>query len=170
LALAGAAASASSPAVAAQANDAKFRSRWNDESDRIWLGADYWAAPLQDWCVVDGAAECVNAAPNRVVHLLTADLADRKGGFTTSVKIRRTDAAKFGDGKGSAGFRVGIRGPLGDYRNALLYGKGLDAGLTASVACCKSLSPNGGIWAVSFNVPRDSVYCVNRIGPNARSG
>ena len=33
-------------------------------------------------------------------------------------------------GRGTAGFRLGIRGPLGDYRNALIYGSGLDAGVT----------------------------------------
>lgn len=130
--VAGGSASSRSAAVATEANDVKFRSRWNDEPDRVWLGADYWAAPLQDWRVAGGAAECINAAPNRVVHLLTADLADRRGGFTTSVKVRRADGKKFGEGKGSVGFRIGIRGPLGDYRNALLYGKGLDAGLTAN--------------------------------------
>jgi phosphodiesterase/alkaline phosphatase D-like protein len=122
-----------SPSQAAAADPIKpvFQSTWHDEPDRPWLGADYWAAPLQDWRVVDGAAECANAAPNRIVHLLTADLADRRGGFTMSVKVRRADGKKFGEGKGSVGFRVGIRGPLGDYRNALLFGKGIDVGLAA---------------------------------------
>src|SRR5688500_13716729 len=78
LAAAGVTASSVAPpsAAAAEPSDVKFRSRWHDDLDRPWLGADYWAAPLQDWRVQNGAAECANAAPNRVVHLLTCDLAD----------------------------------------------------------------------------------------------
>ncbi len=131
--LAAAAASGASRAASVDeaAPAAVFQSRWHDDLDRPWLGADYWAAPLQDWRVRDGAAECVNAAPNRAVHLLTADLADRRAGFTMRVKVGRPDGAKFGAGRGSAGFRLGIRGPLGEYRNALLYGKpGVEAGFT----------------------------------------
>jgi len=136
VAAAGIASSDPRPATAAADERAagggvKFHSRWSNEPNRVWTGADYWAAPLQDWRVHDGAAECVNAAANRVLHLLTADLADRAGGFTMSVKISRTDGKKFDDGKGSVGFRLGIRGPLGDYRNALLYGKGIDVGVAA---------------------------------------
>lgn len=120
-----------SSAHTAEPAAAVWRSRWDEDLDRPWLGADYWAAPLQDWRVHDGAAACVNAAPNRAVHLLTADLSERRAGFTMSVKVSRPDGAKLGDGKGSAGFRLGVRGPLGDYRNALLFGKpGLEAGFT----------------------------------------
>ncbi|MBL8827928.1 MAG: hypothetical protein JNM18_13205, partial [Planctomycetaceae bacterium] len=117
--------------LAAETDTAKFTSRWHDDLDRPWLGADYWAAPLQDWRVRNGAAECVNAAPNRVVHLLTCDLAERREAFTMSVIVSRVDGEALSSGKGSVGYRVGIRGPLGDYRNALLYGKGLDVGMTS---------------------------------------
>jgi alkaline phosphatase D len=109
----------------------EFRSRWDQDLDRPWLGAEYWAAPLQDWAVKDGAAECLNAAPNRVVHLLTRELVDRLGEFQTSVRVSRPGGAPLAEGRGSCGFRIGIRGPLGDYRNALLYGKGLDVGMTS---------------------------------------
>jgi phosphodiesterase/alkaline phosphatase D-like protein len=121
-----------SPAAAAAPKQkiAAFVSGWKNDVDRVWLGADYWAAPLQDWRVKDGAAELMNAAPNRVIHLLTRQLGDERGGFEMSVRISRSGGAPLDEGSGSAGFRFGIRGPLGDYRNALLFGKGLDAGLT----------------------------------------
>jgi phosphodiesterase/alkaline phosphatase D-like protein len=117
--------------IAAETAATKFASRWHLDLDRPWLGADYWAAPLQDWRVHDGAAECINAAPNRVAHLLSCDLSERREPFSLSVTISRAGGELLSHGKGSAGFRVGIRGPLGDYRNALLYGKGLDVGMTS---------------------------------------
>jgi hypothetical protein len=48
------------------------------------------------------------------------------------VRVGRADGGLLGKGKGSAGFRVGIQGPLRDYRNSLIFGTGLDAGLTAA--------------------------------------
>ncbi len=44
------------------------------------------------------------------------------------VTISRTDDKTLIDGKGSAGFRIGIQGTLEDYRNALVFGNGLDIG------------------------------------------
>src|SRR3954451_18850014 len=40
------AASLPASAVAAAAT-AQFESRWNDSPDRVWLGPEYWANPLQ---------------------------------------------------------------------------------------------------------------------------
>ncbi len=132
IAAGGALVPSNSPTQAApDAASVAFVSGWNNDVDRIWLGADYWGAPLQDWCVNDGAAECKVAAPNRIVHLLTRQLAPRRGSFEMSVRVSRTGGAPIGEGSGSFGFRFGIAGPLGDYRNALLYGKGIDAGLTS---------------------------------------
>ncbi|HVW38688.1 MAG TPA: twin-arginine translocation pathway signal, partial [Pirellulales bacterium] len=71
------------------------------------------------------------AAPNRNVQLLTRRLGDKPGGLQMSVRIGRIDGKHLANGRGSAGFRIGIRGPLDDYRNALIYGQGLDAGITA---------------------------------------
>src|SRR5262245_27104790 len=117
------------PAVAA-AGTTDLSGRWLTTPDRVWLGAEYWANPLQDWRVVGGRIECINAAPNRNVHLLTRQLGEQPGDLTMSVKIGRIGDAKLSEGKGSAGFRIGIMGPLRDYRNSLIYGQGLDAGFT----------------------------------------
>ncbi len=62
-----------------------FKSQWDKDLDRVWLGADFWANPLQDWQVRGGRAECIAAKPNRNVHLLTRELADRKGDLRMSV-------------------------------------------------------------------------------------
>ncbi len=66
-----------------------FRSRWGQDLDRVWLGQDFWANPLQDWRVAGGRIECVNAAADRNVHLLTRQLGPQKGDLTMSVRVGR---------------------------------------------------------------------------------
>jgi alkaline phosphatase D len=117
----------SAPAAAATA---QFESHWKDSPDRVWLGPEYWANPLQDWRIAGGRIECINAAPNRNVHLLTRQLGEQ-GDLMMTVKIGRVGGGTISAGKGSAGFRIGINGPLRDYRNSLIYGQGTDGGFTS---------------------------------------
>src|SRR6266436_8212526 len=118
-------------ASAAQRTRGDFASNWDQSPDRVWLGLEYWANPLQDWRVAGGRIECIKAAANRNVHLLTRQLGEQPGDLQMGVRIGRVDGGKLSGGKGSAGFRIGIMGPLRDYRNSLIYGQGLDAGLTS---------------------------------------
>ena len=117
----------------AQAADAAtaFQSHWQRTPDRVWIGPDYWANPQQDWRVAGGRLECIKAAPDRHVHLLTHSLSDAAEPLVMSVRLGRKSGA-LGDGPGSAGFRIGITSELLDYRHALIYGRGLDAGITGS--------------------------------------
>src|SRR4051812_37533962 len=117
---------------AAAAGSTDFSSNWKNCPDRVWLGADFWSNPLQDWQIANGRIECTNAAADRNVHLLTRSLAERDGKFSLRVRIGRTDGSPLGKGAGSAGFRFGIRGSLPDYRNNLIFGRGVDAGITAT--------------------------------------
>jgi alkaline phosphatase D len=102
----------------------EFRSRWDLCPDRMWLGPEYWANPLQDWQISNGRIECTNAAPDRNVHVLTRQLTTASGTLDMSVRV-----GKIGAGPGSVGFRIGAQGPLGDYRNSLIFGRGLEAGI-----------------------------------------
>lgn len=108
----------------------RFSSRWANDLDRVWLGAEYWANPLQDWRVAGGRIECLKAAPNRNVHLLTRQLGEQAGDLAMSVRIGRVAGGRLADGTGSAGFRIGALGPLNEYRNSVIFGQGLDAGFT----------------------------------------
>jgi phosphodiesterase/alkaline phosphatase D-like protein len=123
------AAGAARPASAADA--AGFASRWAETTDRVWLGPEYWANPLPDWRVAGGRIECVRAAASRTVHLLTRRLGETSGDLSMSVRVGRTGGGPVSQGPGSFGFSIGILGPLGDPRNSLLYGAGLNAGCTA---------------------------------------
>ena len=110
----------------------EFLANWRDCPDRVWLGPDFWSNPLQDWRVAGGRAECTNAAADRNVHVLTRSLSERDAAFTLRVRVGRADGSPLGRGAGSFGFRIGIRGPLPDHRNSLIFGRGLDAGVTAA--------------------------------------
>lgn len=118
-------------AAGASPQETAFHSAWTQSPDRIWLGADYWANPLQDWRVQQGRIECVRAAPGRQVHLLTREVTPARGQLVMQVRLGRPAGGPLSQGGGSAGFRFGIRGPLPDYRNRLIFGQGIDAGLTS---------------------------------------
>ena len=111
---------------------AAFRSRWDACPDRLWLGPEYWANPLQDWRVASGRIECTNAAPDRNVHVLTRQVGERHGTLDMTVRIGRLGSAS--SPAESVGFRVGAQGRLADYRNSLIFGRGLDAGINAGGA------------------------------------
>jgi len=114
-------------ADAAQAA-ASFRSGWDACPDRVWLGPEYWANPLQDWQIANGRIECTNAAVDRNVHLLTRQLADRNGTLDVSVRIGPV-GGESPPRTGSVGFRIGAQGPLSEYRNSVIFGRGLEAGI-----------------------------------------
>ena len=110
---------------------AEFGSAWPGEVERVWAGAEYWANPLQDWRISGGRLECVVSGANRHVQLLTHDLGPEDGEFEVRVRLGRL-GADGSDAKGWGGFRVGIRGFIDDYRNAAIWGKGLNAGITTA--------------------------------------
>lgn len=100
---------------------------WSRLPDRVWLGHQFWANPMEDWRLRDGGAECHRRGGNRSVHLLTRQLSDPAKGFEMSVGIRRIDVV----GKdGGAGFRVGISSELNEVRSNCFAGGGVDAGVT----------------------------------------
>ena len=102
--------------------------RWQRTHDRVWLGERFWANPMEDWRVVDGAAEVQTSGGDRNVHLITHRLTGEPGRrFRMSVRCRRVEA---GQRDGGAGFRIGIRNLIDDHRsNCFAHGVGIDAGL-----------------------------------------
>ena len=131
-------------ALGATTHAAEFQSAWPGNADRIWAGPQYWANRLQDWRVTNGRLECITSGGDRNVHLLTHEVAAPKGDLRISVRLGRLDpTARLTPGW--AGFRVGIKGQWGDYRDNARRGKGLDAGLTTQgelfIGSAKSLLP-----------------------------
>jgi hypothetical protein len=95
------------------------------------VGPEYWSNPLQDWRVRSGRLECFVAGGDRNVYLLTRDVEEGAGTLETAVRLGRLedDTGELGDG--FVGFRVGIRGALGDYRDSAVRGYGLNAGIAS---------------------------------------
>ncbi len=70
-----------------------------------------------------GKLVCNKAAEDREVQLLTHQLGDKSGDFQLSVELGTQQGCLITN-KGSAGFQLGIKGKVPDYRNVLLYGRG----------------------------------------------
>src|SRR5437667_11416388 len=62
-----------------------FASDFSASPDRVWIGREYWANPLQDWRLAGGRVECVNAALDRSVHLLTRAVSAGAGKTTSDL-------------------------------------------------------------------------------------
>jgi len=113
-------------ANAALQADLNTNDAWARTHDRVWLGGTYWANPMEDWRIVDGAAECQSQGLDRSVHSLTHQITEPAKGFVMSVDIE--SLAKSIE-NASAGFRVGIRSDINEHRSNCFVFKGINAGV-----------------------------------------
>ncbi|MBN2293278.1 MAG: hypothetical protein JXM70_12680 [Pirellulales bacterium] len=132
----------SSEAVAASnSSDSKgFRSQWRNIPDRIWTDPQTWANPWEDWMIQSGKLVSMTLAKGkRTVHCLTHQLGEKTGSAEISVEIigRGLDNVQVLNDKKArpsavAGFEIGIRvkDPIDDYRSRLLFGWGMQMGVT----------------------------------------
>lgn len=97
---------------------------WSRTHDRVWLGGEFWANPMEDWCIRDGAAECLNPGGGRSVHSLTHQVTNN-GDFTMSVTLTRVEAM---NKDGGAGFRIGLQSDLNEHRSNCFVMQGVNAG------------------------------------------
>jgi alkaline phosphatase D len=122
---------------------ADFASDFSATPDRVWIGPEYWANPMEDWRVQQGRLECISNGGNRNVHVLTHQLADRPGRLEMSVRAGLLERRP----SGSVGFRVGIADQIVDYRGNCFWGSGVNAvlnvnGLLILADQRKKLSPD----------------------------
>ncbi|MCD0458982.1 alkaline phosphatase D family protein [Roseiconus lacunae] len=99
---------------------------WADTHDRVWLGENCWANPMEDWVIRDGAAECLSTGGDRNVHLITHQLTDAGQPFRTSVIVSQVEVAGADDG---VGFRLGVKSDLNEHRSNVFAKNGIKAGL-----------------------------------------
>ncbi len=138
-----------------------FQSAWHDTHDRVWIGGAYWANPMEDWRIKDGHIECVKGGPNRNVVLLTHEIDDASKPFEMRVRV-----GKLGDGRagGTAGFRLGLRDEIDDYRAAALRGSGLNVGIRSDGMLFIDKIPNLSGGFDSF--PREGIELRLKGTPN----
>jgi len=104
----------------------KAVSRWSNTHDRVWLGEQFWANPMENWQVVNGAAECQSKGGNRNIHLVTHQFTNPAGSTEMSVRIGRVEK---GNQDSGAGFKLGIKSDLNEFRSNCFATKGTIAGL-----------------------------------------
>jgi alkaline phosphatase D len=100
--------------------------RWDRTHDRIFLGGDFWANPLEDWTIKNGWAECMTDSANRSIHSLTHQIAEPGKGFALSVKVGRSRTTRK---DGGAGFRLGVKSDINEVKSNVFAGGGVNAGL-----------------------------------------
>ncbi|MCR9202173.1 MAG: alkaline phosphatase D family protein [Planctomycetaceae bacterium] len=110
------------PAAAAPA----FASDWHTSSDRVFVGESFWSNPMEDWQVKDGAAECTTSGGARNIQLITHQLAYTDQPLEMTVEVEQTSSGK---ADGGAGFRVGVKSELNEYRSNSFSGGGIAAGV-----------------------------------------
>ena len=113
-------------ALAAVAGKGTPSDPWARTHDRVWLGGEFWANPMEDWRIIDGAAECQHMGTNRSIHAITRQLTNPRGKLAMSVRMSQVEAR---GQNGGAGFRLGIRSELNEYRSNCFVGRGLNAGI-----------------------------------------
>lgn len=104
-----------------------FSANFEDVSDRIWIGRDFWAVPMEEWRVQNGRVEGIGQRANTRLNVLTHVLGPAQGDLSLSVRMGTIRAE---NNDGSAGVRVGIvdsNDP--DPRAACYFGRGIDAGV-----------------------------------------
>jgi len=152
---------------------APFESRFQRTPDRIWLGPELWANPLEDWQVRQGRLECTTTTPGRSVHVLTHQLAERSGGFRVAVRLGLIE----GDA-GSAGLSVGIHDEIVDYRGNCVWGKGVPAQISTRGQLLLAdqtakLSPGASLKDVTLRLdgqPAGGTYTLNLTAIDTPSG
>ena len=123
--LAASAGAALSLPATAQKPGGTLVSDWHETHDRVFLGGQFWANPMEDWRVKNGTAECVTTGGFRNVQLLTHELTNGAGSFRMSVDVQRIGS---GNDLG-AGFQVGMRSDIGDHRANAFARNGYKAGI-----------------------------------------
>ena len=106
---------------------ATIEPRWQETITRPWPGAELWANPAEDWTTKAGRIENTFPGGNRNLVPLTAELTPAAAPFTVRCRIDQVSLST--PLQGFAGIQVGLGAPSGDYREAVMLGTGLTAGV-----------------------------------------
>lgn len=99
---------------------------WSSQHDRVWLGSEFWANPMEDWCIQNKQALCISEFGERNVHWITHQIEMPERGFSTQVTITAHNSHGF---LGGAGFRLGVRSEIDDVRSHCFAATGIRAGI-----------------------------------------
>ncbi len=108
------------------------------ETNRVWVGPEFYANRLMDWRLNNGRIECVEGSPNRpmrTLHLLTRSLGEEPGDLQVSVRMGALAIMDSSHANTWSGFLLGAGGGDVDYRISSLvhHWPGEDGGLIVAV-------------------------------------
>lgn len=107
-----------------------FKDNLSQTNDRVWIGEDYWAIPMEDWSVKKGRIECVGTEKFSRVTILTAVINQGTGDLVISSDMGLNKKSATGKG-GSTGFAIGLKDDVDmDAKSVCYFGKGLHAGIS----------------------------------------
>lgn len=107
-----------------------FKDNLSQTNDRVWIGEDYWAIPMEDWSVKKGRLECTGTEKFSRVNILTAVINQGTGDMVISADFGLNKKSATNKG-GSAGFAIGLKDDVDmDVKSLCYFGKGLHAGIS----------------------------------------
>jgi alkaline phosphatase D len=108
-----------------------YRNAFAESVERIWVGPEFWGNRNHDWRLRNGRVECVLAANDRNLQLLTHQVEDGGQSFRMSVRLGLEATGDASD-ESWLGVRLGVSGAFDDYRDSAVHGRGIDVGVTTS--------------------------------------
>ncbi len=99
---------------------------WSKTHDRTWIGGEYWANPMEDWCIKNGGVESLSNGGNRSVHSLTYQITDPTQGFEISTIVTKIESQQQ---DGGGGIRLGARSELNEVKSNCFVQQGVDVGI-----------------------------------------
>lgn len=146
---------------------------WDKTHNRVWLGGEFWANPMEDWQVSNGWAECITDSPNRSIHSLTRQLTNPDGKLHMSVRLQRPANTKNDSG---GGFRIGVKSEIDEYRSNAFAGNGINAGITGNTLVLSSttrkLTKDAGseVTLILTGAPQEGKYPLTLTAKDPTSG
>lgn len=109
----------------------QLRPDFSPETNRPWIGPDFYAHRLEDWRLSRGRIECLVGASNRYLYLLTGGVAGGSGDLEVTMIVSVPELPERPRARNYLGLRLGVKSKSGDFREAALSAQGLEAGLTS---------------------------------------
>jgi hypothetical protein len=107
-----------------------FRINLPPEINRQWIGPEFWANRLEDWRLNEGKLECLTPAADRYLYLLISEIKPGPGSLSVVLKAAVPELPERPRTRNFIALRLGVKGKTGDYREAAVFGQGMDVGLS----------------------------------------
>ncbi len=106
-----------------------WKGQFGEVNDRVWIGEDYWAIPMEDWRMNGGRIEFIGKGRFSRVNLLTAVIGEDSG--SVDIICNMGTLSQHHSANGSAGFCIGVKDKVdNNVKSACYFGNGINAGVS----------------------------------------